>query len=64
MATQSNMLAWEIPWTGSLVDYSPRGHRHKLVTKQQQQRHRMEGELDAITVKRPQRGIWHLGSSQ
>ena len=34
MATYSNILAWEIPWTeepGGL--YSPRGHRHELVTK-------------------------------
>ena len=39
MATHSNMLAWEIPWTGNLVSYSPWGHkrvRHDLVTKQQQ----------------------------
>ena len=34
MATYSNILAWEIPWTeepGRL--YSSRGHRHELVTK-------------------------------
>ena len=44
MATQSSILAWEIPWTEepgqrSLVGYSPWGHKrviHDLVTKQQQ----------------------------
>ena len=40
MATHSSILAWEIPWTGSLVDYSPWGHKivgHNLLTKQQKQ---------------------------
>ena len=39
MATHSSILAWEIPWTGSLVDYSPWGHKesdNELGTKQQQ----------------------------
>ena len=44
MATQSSILAWEIPWTEepgqrSLVGYSAWGHKrviHDLVTKQQQ----------------------------
>ena len=39
MATQSGILAWEIPWTEDLVGYSPWGCkrvRHDLVTKQQQ----------------------------
>ena len=27
MATHSNMLAWEIPWSESLVGYSPWGHK-------------------------------------
>ena len=39
MATHSSILAWEIPWTESLVGYSPWGHKrvgHDLVTKQQQ----------------------------
>ena len=37
MATHSSILAWEIPWTGSLVGYSPWDHkrvRHDLATKQ------------------------------
>ena len=25
MATHSSILAWRIPWTGSLVGYSPQG---------------------------------------
>ena len=36
MATHSSILAWEIPWTESLVRYSPQGHkrfRHDLATK-------------------------------
>ena len=38
MAARSSILAWEIPWTESLVGYSPWGHkrvRHGLATKQQ-----------------------------
>ena len=27
MATHSNILAWRIPWTRSLVGYSPRGRK-------------------------------------
>ena len=27
MATQSSILAWRIPWTGSLAGYSPWGHK-------------------------------------
>ena len=27
MATHSSTLAWEFPWTESLVGYSPWGHR-------------------------------------
>ena len=27
MATYSSILAWEVPWTESLVDYSPWGHK-------------------------------------
>ena len=27
MATHSNILAWKIPWTESLVGYSPCGHK-------------------------------------
>ena len=27
MATHSSILAWRIPWTKSLADYSPRDHR-------------------------------------
>ena len=40
MATHSNILAWEIPWTEDPARlYSPWGHkrvRHGLATKQQQ----------------------------
>ena len=27
MATHSSILAWEIPWTESLVGYNPWGHK-------------------------------------
>ena len=27
MATHSSILAWRIPWTGSLAGYSPWGHK-------------------------------------
>ena len=27
MATQSGVLAWEIPWTEELAGYSPWGHK-------------------------------------
>ena len=40
MATHYSILAWEIPWTESLVAYSSWGHKnvgHDLATKQQQQ---------------------------
>ena len=39
MATPLSIAAWEIPWTGELVGYSPWGHKrvgHDLVTTQQQ----------------------------
>ena len=26
-ATHSSILTWRIPWTGSLVGYSPQGHK-------------------------------------
>ena len=35
MATHSSILAWEIPWTEEMMDYSPWGHkrvRHNSVT--------------------------------
>ena len=34
MATHSSILAWKIPWTESLVGYSPRVHKELNVTKQ------------------------------
>ena len=40
MATHYSILAWEIPWTESLVAYSSWGHKkvgHDIATKQQQQ---------------------------
>ena len=30
MATHSSILAWEIPWTGSLVGYSPWGRKGSM----------------------------------
>ena len=27
MATHSSTVAWKIPWTGTLVGYSPWGHK-------------------------------------
>ena len=41
MATHSNILAWEIPWTeepGRLQSMGSQRVRHDLVTKQQQQK--------------------------
>ena len=41
MATYSKILAWEIPWTESLVGYGPWGHKrvgHNLVTEQSDSR--------------------------
>ena len=40
MATHSNILAWEVPWTegpGELQSMGSQRIRHDLVTKQQQQ---------------------------
>ena len=37
MATHSNILTWEIPWTEEPAGYSPWGHKrvgHDLETKQ------------------------------
>ena len=39
MATHSSILAWRIPWTEELVEYSLWGHEkvgHNLATKQHQ----------------------------
>ena len=33
MATRSSILAWRIPWTGSLVGYSPWGHKESNMTE-------------------------------
>ena len=33
MATHSSILAWKIPWTESLVGYSPRGHKESDTTE-------------------------------
>ena len=33
MATHSSALAWKIPWTESLVGYSPRGHKESDTTE-------------------------------
>ena len=32
MATHSSILAWRIPWTGSLEEYSPEGHKEFNMT--------------------------------
>ena len=32
MATHSSILAWRIPWTESLVSYSPWGHKESDTT--------------------------------
>ena len=34
MVTHSSILAWRIPWTRSLVGYSPRGHKELDTTEQ------------------------------
>ena len=33
MAIHSRILAWRIPWTGSLVGYSPWGHKESDMTE-------------------------------
>ena len=33
MATHSSILAWKIPWTESLADYSPWGHNESDMTE-------------------------------
>ena len=33
VATHSNILAWRIPWTRSLVGYSPQGHEELDMTE-------------------------------
>ena len=33
MATQSNILAWEVPQMGRLVEYSPWGHKELEATE-------------------------------
>ena len=33
MATHVSILAWRIPWTESLVGYSPQGHEESDTTK-------------------------------
>ena len=34
MAAHSSILAWKIPWTQSLVGYSPWGHKESDMTEQ------------------------------
>ena len=33
MATHSSILVWKIPWTESLVGYSPWGHKESDMTE-------------------------------
>ena len=33
IATHSSVLAWRIPWMGSLAGYSPSGHKELDTTK-------------------------------
>ena len=33
MATHSSILAWRIPWTESLVGYTPQGHKESDMTE-------------------------------
>ena len=33
MAAHSSILAWKIPWTQSLVGYSPWGHQESAMTE-------------------------------
>ena len=39
MATQSSILAWRIPWTGSLAGYSPWGHKESDTAERVTQPH-------------------------
>ena len=57
MATHSSILAWEIPWTESLVGYSPWGHKrvgHNLVTKQQHRYITKQGFQKSICYRHKQ----------
>ena len=40
LATHSSILAWRIPWTRTLVGYSPYSHRELDMTEETQQAHR------------------------
>ena len=42
MVKHSSILAWEIPWTGSVVDYSPRGCKELDMTEHVCTRTRLE----------------------
>ena len=33
METHSSIIAWKIPWTRSLVGYTPRGHKESDTTE-------------------------------
>ena len=33
LATHSSILAWRIPWTEELVDYSPQGNKESDTTE-------------------------------
>ena len=44
MATHSSILAWKIPWTGSLAGYSPWGRKESNTTEHACLLHRSPGE--------------------
>ena len=48
MATHSSILAWRIPWTWSLVGYSPRGCKESDTTEQLT--HWMRGHPGGVSV--------------
>jgi len=53
MATHSNILPWEIPWTVKLVGYSPWGRkrvRHDLVTNSSNNHILSTGNADKVSV--------------
>ena len=39
MATHSNIIAWQIPWTEETGGYSPQGHKESERSKVTKQRH-------------------------